>query len=155
MPPRTRSLPGSQQAAAPKTGAEQLLPRATFLSQIISTFTSESLQSLARNFLKRLEELQVFSGGRRGRKHFQVLGGCEPFRVLRGAASLWGCSSRRGPFLKEEVLGSSQGLGAFVGNMESLQTVESLGFFLLVHLKEPLGELRGSSFSKFTFMKYE
>lgn len=29
------------------------------------------------------------------------------------------------------------------------------GIFLLVHLKECLGELQGGSFSKFTFMKYE
>lgn len=41
--------------------------------------------------------------------------GCKHFRILRGAASILGCSTRRGPFLKEEVLGSFQGsrLGRF------------------------------------------
>lgn len=74
--------------------------------------------------------------------------------MLRGAASILGCSIPRDPFLKEDVLGSSRGLGAFVGHQISSDCGVT-GFFLLVHLKECLGELQGGSFSKFTFMKYE
>ena len=67
------------------------------------------------------EGLQAFLDAERSRKRFQM---------LRGAASVFGCWTQRGPFLKEEVLGPSRGLGTFVGNTESLQTVQSPGFFV-------------------------
>lgn len=135
-----RSLRGSKQAAAPKTGGEQLLPRATFLSQILSTLLWNSCNLWPEIFQKHLEGLQAFLdawrtasilGCREGLQAFwDAERGCKLFGMLRGSASILGCWTRRSPFLKEEVLGSSRGLGAFVGNTESLQTVESLGFFV-------------------------
>jgi len=116
-----RSLPGSKQAAAPRTWEVQLLPRATFLSQVISTLHWNSCNLWPEIFQKRLEGLQAFLDAERGCKHFGM---------LRGTASILGCSARRGPYLEEEVLGSFRGSGAFVGNTASLQTVESPGFFV-------------------------
>lgn len=74
--------------------------------------------------------------------------------MLRGSASILGYSIRRDSFLKEDMLRSSRGLGAFVGHQIASDSGVT-GFFLLVLSKECLGELQGGSFSKFTFMKYE
>lgn len=114
--PRTQpgqTLAGSKQAAAPKTGGEQLLPRATFLSQIISTLHWNSCNLWPEIFWKHLEGLPAFVDAQTG---------CKNFGMPRRIASIFGSW--------EEVLRSSRGSGAFVGNTEPLQTVESLGFFV-------------------------
>lgn len=93
--------------APPKTGGEQLLPRATFLPQIVSTLHWNSYSLWPDIFWK-------------------LRGVCKHFGMLRGpvSVSIFGCVTRRGPFLKEEVLRSYHGLSAFVGKTGSLQRVE-------------------------------
>lgn len=123
--PGQASLHGAQLRLWPQTRAEQLLPRATFLPQIISTSH--------RNFCHLRAEFS---------------------KTLGGAASIFGCSAKGGPFLKEEVLGAPPGFcwdGQMAAGFQTCEPPE----FLLVGLTEPLGELGGGSFSKFTFMKYE
>lgn len=64
-----------------------------------------------------------------GLKFFKsTQGSYKHFGMLRGAASILGCSIWRNPFLKEDVLGSSQGLGAFVGHRITSDTGVT-GFF--------------------------
>lgn len=93
--------------APPKTGGEQLLPRATFLPQIVSTLHWNSCSLWPKIF-------------------WTFRGVCRHFGMLRGAVSIFifGCLTRRVSFLKEEVLRSYRGLSAFVGKTESLQRVE-------------------------------
>lgn len=59
-------------------------------------FKSESLQSLAQNFQKCLEELHVF---------LDAQGGCKHFQVLRGAARIFGRSEELQAFLDAQLEG--------------------------------------------------
>lgn len=129
------ALLGSKQAAGPKTGGEQLLPRATFLSHIISTLHWNSCNLWPEIFQKHSRELQAFWDAQRGCKHFGML-------HLKESFSERGCT----PVFPR--------LGCFCWAPNHFRHW-SHWIFLLVHLKGCLGELQGGSFSKFTFMKYE
>lgn len=101
-------------------------------------------------------------------------GSYKQFRMLRGgAARILGCSggletlldaqrgckhfgmlNSKGSFSERGCARVFPRLGCFCW-ASNLFRLWSHWIFLLVHLKECLGELQGGSFSKFTFMKYE
>lgn len=150
------ALLGSKQAAGPKTGGEQLLPRATFLSDIISTLHWNSCNLWPEIFQKLSGELQAFWDAQRGAASILGCSGrLETLLEAQRGCKHFGMLSSKGSFSERGCTQVLLRLGCFCWTPNHFRQWSHWVFFLLVHLKECLGELQGGSFSKFTFMKYE